>query len=268
VARPAFDLVIHSFDITVRELADAAVAAEQAGFDAVFTYDHISATSFGGTRALDVWTALAAVALRTERVKLGPLVLNTTVRQPAHIAVAAATLQELSSGRLLLGLGAGAGPDDRFADELRMVGITPHDAAYRRQTVADTAGFLKALWSGQQHWRGEQFSLNTPTAIITADPVPRIIVGASGPKMAVVAGQVADAVNLHSWERDLSGLVALSRETAAKHQPSQNFEVTVEGPLGTDWIEPVLAVHPARVMIQWRASDGLHAIGKLGREVF
>jgi alkanesulfonate monooxygenase SsuD/methylene tetrahydromethanopterin reductase-like flavin-dependent oxidoreductase (luciferase family) len=268
VGRPAFDLVIHSFDITVRELADAAVAAEQAGFDAVFTYDHISAVSFGGTRSVDVWTALAAVALRTERVMLGPLVLNTTVRQPAHIAVAAASLQELSGGRLQLGLGAGAGPDDRFADELRMNGITPNGAAHRRQTVIDTVGFLRALWGGDRKWTGEQFVLREPRAMLLPESAPPIIVGANGPKMAVVAGQMADAVNLHSWERDLPGLVAIAREHADRNQPDRLFGVTVEGPFGTEWIDSVLDVEPDRVMIQWRAADGLPAIARLAREVF
>ena len=89
-------------------LVEAAQAAEAAGFASVWCYDHLSGTVLGADRCLDVWSVLGAVAASTSRVRLGPLVVNVTTRHPIHIAVAAATLQSLAGGRLVLGLGAGS----------------------------------------------------------------------------------------------------------------------------------------------------------------
>src|SRR5262245_28095418 len=96
------DIVLNPIDISAPVIVEAARRAESAGFQAVWTYDHISAVAFRGSTTLGVWAVLSAVASATERVHLGPLVINTVARHPAHIAVASATLQELSGGRFEL----------------------------------------------------------------------------------------------------------------------------------------------------------------------
>ena len=104
------EIVLSPINISAPMVVEAARAAEAAGFEAIWTYDHISGISFGGRPVLDSWTVLAAVATHTTRVAVGPLVVNTVARNAAHIAVAAATLQQLSGGRVQLGLGAGRAP--------------------------------------------------------------------------------------------------------------------------------------------------------------
>jgi alkanesulfonate monooxygenase SsuD/methylene tetrahydromethanopterin reductase-like flavin-dependent oxidoreductase (luciferase family) len=271
--RPKLDLVVHPFDIDAPTFVRAVRRAEDAGFDAIWTYDHISAVSFRAQRSLDIWTSLAAIAMSTTTVEFGSLVVNTTVRLPAHIAVAAATLQDLSGGRFLLGLGAGAGPEQNFADEIRMVGITPLAAPTRRGIVADTIGFLRALWRGETSFESDQFSFTDPTAIAMPLPPPPIIVGANGPKMAALAGQHADMVNLHSWERDLAGLAAVARTRAAE-VGNTNFALTVEGPHSDQWIDPdsslragVAELGATRVMVQWSAANGFDAINRAARRL-
>jgi alkanesulfonate monooxygenase SsuD/methylene tetrahydromethanopterin reductase-like flavin-dependent oxidoreductase (luciferase family) len=263
---PKLDLVIHPFDIGAHQFVRAAQMAEEAGFDGVWTYDHISAVSFRTAASLDVWTMLAAAATATSRIELGPLVINTTVRHPAHIAVAAATLQDLANGRVLLGLGAGSGPEQNFADEMRMVGLTAHDAATRRTTVIETIGFLQALWDGGSSFTGTQFELHEPAGIAVPDPALPIVVGANGPKMAALAGTHANMVNLHSWERDLEHLATISRESAAA-VGNTSFGLTVEGPHSDHWIDPSSAVRALvndlgahRVMVQWSMANGFDAI--------
>jgi alkanesulfonate monooxygenase SsuD/methylene tetrahydromethanopterin reductase-like flavin-dependent oxidoreductase (luciferase family) len=271
--RPKLDLVIHPFDIDAPTFVRAVRRAEDAGFDAVWTYDHISAVSFRADRSLDIWTSLAAIAMSTTTIEFGPLVLNTTVRHPAHVAVATATLQELSGGRFLLGLGAGAGPEQNFADEIRMVGITPLDAPTRRAIVADTIDFLRALWRGETNFASERFTFTEPTAIAMPAPAPPIVVGANGPKMAALAGRHAHMVNLHSWERDLAHLADVARAHAAE-VGNATFALTVEGPHTDQWTDPdsalrvgVAELDAERVMVQWSAANGFDAINRAARRL-
>lgn len=259
------DLSLVPFDTNPAELGGAARAAEELGFDGVWTYDHVSGTPFGGSWTLDPWTVLGAVAAATERILVGPLVVNSIVRHPAHIALAAATLQQLSGGRAMLGMGAGAGPD-RFGEELRMVGMPRHAAAERRAIVEESIATIRALWSGKPHVEKGRFPLEGATGFLAPDPQPPIIVGANGPKMAALAGRVAEGINLHSEEPDLVGLV----ETACRSAVSSRFLVTVEAPLEPYWIsgngyECLGQIGVDRVIYRWHASMGYDTMERTSR---
>ena len=88
-----------------RRLADA---CERLGFEGLFRSDHyFSARGVSGRGSTDAWTLLAALAARTERIRLGTLVSPVTFREPALLAKAAVTVDEISHGRVELGMGAG-----------------------------------------------------------------------------------------------------------------------------------------------------------------
>lgn len=91
------------------ELRDMAVLAEQVGFDSVWYGDHLLYRDAAGRHRgpWEAWTTLAGLAEATERVALGPLVAATAFHAPAVLAKQAATVDEISGGRLVLGLGAG-----------------------------------------------------------------------------------------------------------------------------------------------------------------
>jgi len=91
------------------EIADLCRTAEAVGFDAIWVPDHLLYRFDGAepTGPWECWSTLAAVAAITNRVEIGPLVLCAGFREPALVAKMATTLEEISSGRLLLGLGVG-----------------------------------------------------------------------------------------------------------------------------------------------------------------
>src|SRR5207237_10846411 len=78
-----------------------------AGWDGFFLWDHVQ---FIPTPTVDPWVALAAIALATERIKIGPLVTPLPRRRPVKLARETVSLDHLSNGRLVLGVGIGAGP--------------------------------------------------------------------------------------------------------------------------------------------------------------
>src|SRR5690348_11811565 len=126
------DLRIRTVDATPGQVVAAAFAAETAGFSAVWLADQLSGETSGGKWNLECWTVLSAVAARTERIELGPFVLNIANRDPGTTAIAAATLQSLSHGRLLFGLGAGAGAASQYSkDQLQLGRVPPSDAERR-----------------------------------------------------------------------------------------------------------------------------------------
>jgi alkanesulfonate monooxygenase SsuD/methylene tetrahydromethanopterin reductase-like flavin-dependent oxidoreductase (luciferase family) len=252
-------------------LVEAARRAEAAGFSAVWCYDHLSGAVLRGDRSLDVWAVLGAVATATERVSVGPLVANVTTRHPAQLAVAAATIQSLSGGRLRLGLGAGAGPGSPFAAEMEIFQLAPRPADERRARLEESVAYLRALWGGAERFDGHWAGFSDVRGVLIPSPSPPIILGANGPRLAEVAGRVADGVNFHAAEEDLAGLVAtVDRAATTAGRPAP--EVSVEGPFEPDWIDRgsptrqrLAGYGVAEVMIAWRAELGLDRIDEAGR---
>jgi len=97
-------------------ILDMAIAADQTGWDAVFVWDHLRWIASLELDVHEPWSLLAAMATRTERVRLGTCVTPLSRRRPHVVAKQLVTLDHLSGGRAMLGVGLGEPPDADFAD--------------------------------------------------------------------------------------------------------------------------------------------------------
>ncbi len=174
----------------------------------------------GASHVLECWTLLTTIAANTERVSIGPLVLNVANREPGVLAVMAATLQEASAGRLLLGIGAGGGNDTPYAGEQRALGRDVSGDPQRRAAVEHAIGVIRDVWSGRD-------------GFLRPDPPPPIVVGGFGPKMAELAGRLADGFNTPATSPNLAELI----ETAlGARRDDSGFLVTASASLAPRWV--------------------------------
>lgn len=200
------DLLFDPFGGRFADVRAGALAAEQAGFDGVWLYDHLAGSVHGRSHVLECWTTLTAIAATVPRIAVGPLVLNVANRDPGTLAVMAATLQEVSGGRLLLGLGAGGGRRTPYPAEQQALGRRVPGDGERRRSVEEAIATLRAAWSG---------TVGGVSGFLRPDPPPPIVVGGFGPRMAEVAGRLGDGFNAPAGP-DLPALLEIAREAHAR----------------------------------------------------
>ena len=137
-------------------VARLAAEAEEAGWHGVFVWDHLRWQA-PVRQVADPWITLAAIAVATEQVRLGPMITPLPRRRPAKVARETATLDQLSKGRLVLGVGIG---DDRFGRELSATGEQLDDRR-RGQMLDEALDIMTAAWSGElvQH-RGQHYTVD------------------------------------------------------------------------------------------------------------
>jgi alkanesulfonate monooxygenase SsuD/methylene tetrahydromethanopterin reductase-like flavin-dependent oxidoreductase (luciferase family) len=137
-------------------VARLAAEAEEAGWHGVFVWDQVLWRP-PVRQVADPWISLAAIASATERVRLGPMVTPLPRRRPTKVARETATLDGLSGGRLILGVGIGS---DRFAAELSKTGEQLDDRL-RGEMLDESLRILTATWSGEPvHHRGEHYAVD------------------------------------------------------------------------------------------------------------
>ena len=223
------------------EMRAAALAAEAAGFDGVWTWDHLRDPDERAEAGVpEAWTTLTGLAEATRRLTIGPLVLNTGLRHPGLLANMAATLQQVSGGRLLLGLGAGATPSMAYAREQVALGMEVSPDRVRAERVAETAQVLRRLWAGDaSSFAGTQFRLDRPSGYLRPDPPPPIVIAGFGPRMAGIAGRHGDGFNTQAMHPNLAELARVAREAcAAAGRDPARFSVSVFAGMSERWLRP------------------------------
>lgn len=247
------DVLFDPFGGRWDDLRSAAVAAEQAGFDGVWLYDHLAGSVHGAPHVLECWTALTAVAAVVPRLDVGPMVLNVANRDPATLAVMAATLQHVSGGRLLLGLGAGGGRDTPYADEQLALGRNVGGDAARRRSVEEAVATLRRVWSG---------STDGASGFLRPEPPPPVVIGGFGPKMAELAGRVGDGINVPGGP-GAERLLRIAREAhVAAGRASERFTLTVSVRGSRNDLDRLEAAGVDRAVVMARSPylDGVHRL--------
>jgi probable F420-dependent oxidoreductase len=173
------------------EVREMARVAEEVGFDSLWVGDHLLYRDPGepARGPWEAWSLLAALAVATERVQLGPLVASASFHNPAMLAKKAATVDEISGGRLIVGLGAGWNEP-----EYRAFGY-PFDHRVERfeEAFAIIRGLLRegaVDFAGRYHQARECVLLPPPARL----SIP-IMVGTVGERMLRIAAAHADAWN-------------------------------------------------------------------------
>ena len=196
--------------IPLAELAARAARAEALGFDSVWVMDHFF-FEWQGRRvfAHDPLVQLAAMAAATSRIQLGPLVLGAPFREPAQLAREAASLQDLSRGRLILGLGCGW-----YEPEFQAAGI-PFDHLVTRFENS-LRRLLPMLREGG----------------LAAGPPPPIWIAARGPRMLALAARWADGWNLAWGGPDVAWYAAAVTRLRGELRAAGRPESAVTGSVG------------------------------------
>jgi len=168
-----FGFVLPGGDVAT--LVELAGEAEAAGWDGVFYWDGIYIESIGPM--YDPWVVLAAIALRTERVRIGAILTPLSRRRPWKLARETVAVDHLSGGRLIMPVGLGALDDGGFGK----VG-EPTDRKTRAQLLDEGLTILTGLWSGQPFsFQGEHYRVEEMTFLPPPVQTPRIpiwVVGA------------------------------------------------------------------------------------------
>jgi alkanesulfonate monooxygenase SsuD/methylene tetrahydromethanopterin reductase-like flavin-dependent oxidoreductase (luciferase family) len=238
------DLLFDPFGVTWSEVREGAIAAEGEGFDGVWLYDHLAGSVHGQNRVLECWTALTAIAASVPRIAVGPMVLNVANRDPGTLAVMAATLQEVSEGRLILGLGAGGGRDTPYAAEQWALGRAVPGDAGRREAVEAAVATLRSVWLGTVEGVG---------GFLQPDPPVPIVIGGFGPKMAELAGRVGDGINVPGGP-GLNRLLDMARAARAEAgRDWSSFVVTVSSDLSAGALGRLEALEVDRALAFVRA---------------
>lgn len=178
--------------ITWAEMRDIARAVEDCGFASIWVGDHLLYRGDDGATKgpWEAWTSLAALAETTERVQLGPLVAATSFHNPAMIAKFASTVDEVSGGRLILGLGAGWNRAEYDAFGF------PYEDRVSRFEEAFTV--IRALIrEGAIDFDGDYHTHRDMELLPRARPDMKILIGSNGPRMLRIALPHVDMWN--SW---------------------------------------------------------------------
>lgn len=180
-------------DMTWERFFRLAGAVEDLGFSHLFRSDHLTGIFGYPERAsLALWPSLTALALRTERIRFGPMVCPVTFRHPVMVAKMAAAVDQLSGGRLDLGIGAG------WNDmEHTMFGIDYPRYGIRLEMLDEAATVIKSLWSGEPvTFKGNYYQLEAAQSHPgPAQENPTLIMGGKGEKTLQVVAKHATEWN-------------------------------------------------------------------------
>jgi len=205
---------------------ESARRLDAAGYAGVWSWDHFMGRGDLTVPVVESWTILSMAAAATERVTVGPFVMNVMNRHPAVVARMASTLQIASGGRLILGIGIGGAPKEHAAYGIEFP-APPERVARLEEAVA----VIRALWTGGPVTRGSPFyPLRDAHAHPVPAPPPPIIVGGETAAGARLAGRIGDGWSAFddNFEANLP-LYLESLEASGRKRSDQRVLVGFQG---------------------------------------
>jgi len=186
-----------------------ALRCEQLGIGSVWFYDHLYGPAAPSISSLEAWTTATAVLARTERLRVGHMVLCNQFRHPTLLAKMATTLDQISAGRLELGIGSGS-----IEDEHRRAGLDWGSFRERSERLGETLEILhQAFASGKVDFAGKHYIVRDMPIVPgpVQQPRPPIIVGGVGEKYTLpLVARYADV-----WNVPTSALGELEHKVSA-----------------------------------------------------
>jgi alkanesulfonate monooxygenase SsuD/methylene tetrahydromethanopterin reductase-like flavin-dependent oxidoreductase (luciferase family) len=162
---------------------------EALGFDSFWLADHLSMPPRREMVRLEGWTLLAALAAQTSRIRLGLLVTSITPRHPTLLALQAATVDQISAGRLELGIGAAGAPAD-----YAVLGLDPWPPGERVERLREQVEILDGLLRGElTAYEGRYYRVRDAWKLpVVQRPRPPLVIAAQAPRALRVVARFAD----------------------------------------------------------------------------
>jgi alkanesulfonate monooxygenase SsuD/methylene tetrahydromethanopterin reductase-like flavin-dependent oxidoreductase (luciferase family) len=238
---------------------ESARRLDEAGYAGIWCWDHFIGKGDRTVPVLEQWMILAAAAAVTRRVTLGTFVTNVMNRHPAVVAKMAATLQAVSHGRFVLGIGIGGHPAEHAA-----YGIEFPAPGERATRLEEAVSVIRALWTGGPVNRdGPAYPLRDAVAHPVPDPAPPIVVGGETTAGARLAARVGDGWTAFdaTFERDLPTYLEELRQAGRKRADQRVIVAFQAGRSGVDALRnsPWLA-EPRATLARWHAAGADGAI--------
>jgi alkanesulfonate monooxygenase SsuD/methylene tetrahydromethanopterin reductase-like flavin-dependent oxidoreductase (luciferase family) len=239
----------------------AAIAAERAGFESIWFDDHLLADEGDWHDSkLEGWAALAALAPLTTKARLGLLVAANTFRNPGLTAKLATTLDHVSGGRLILGIGAGW-----FGREHEAFGLDFGTGfGQRLDRLEESVGLVERLLAGERVSHDGRF-YRMVDAVCEPRPIqvrlPILIGGSGREKTLRTVARHADLWNAYASRDRVTESLAILRERCAEvGRPYEAIDKTV-------YMEVVIRASEAEVQAYWTSVEDRHGIrGRVGSD--
>src|SRR5690349_6609411 len=215
MTKPEIGVYLPQMGFTYEQVLHRTLRCEQLGIDSIWLYDHLYAPGMPDYPSMEAWTLATALLSRTERIRVGHMVLCNQFRHPAVLAKMATTLDQISAGRLQLGLGSGS-----IEDEHVRTGLDWGSFAQRSRRLGESLEILtQAFDSGRIDFAGEHYRINEmpirPGPV--QQPRPPIVVGGVGEKYTLpLVARYADVWNVPTYALgELEHKSAVLRELCA-----------------------------------------------------
>ncbi|MBB2990039.1 alkanesulfonate monooxygenase SsuD/methylene tetrahydromethanopterin reductase-like flavin-dependent oxidoreductase (luciferase family) [Mycolicibacterium iranicum] len=211
MSRPEIGVYLPQMGFAFDDLLHRARRCEELGIDSLWLFDHLYGPGMPEYPSLEAWTVATALLSRTERLRVGHMVLCNQFRHPVTLAKMATTLDQISGGRLSLGIGSGS-----IEDEHRRAGLPWGTFGERSEQLGETLAILHQAFADERiDFAGKHFTV-TDMPVKPGPlqrPRPPIVVGGVGEKFTLpLVARFADVWNVPTYALD-----QIDRKVAVLH---------------------------------------------------